>query len=108
MVDTIIYTRESVCQGDDYVNRPIEISLPDESVLEDLVNKILNTRIGNYSGIAYTGGQNRWALESNIGIIAYVCDDGIRNEYPKWDRQTPLKDLGITNVHGRNCGRPWE
>ena len=51
MVDTITYTRESVCQGDDYVNRPIEISLPDESVLEDLVNKILNTTVISNSGI---------------------------------------------------------
>ena len=107
MVDTITYNRESVCQGDDYVNRTIKISLPDDSVLEDLVNKILNTQIDRYSGIAYTGGKSRWALESNIGIIAYVCDDGIRNQYPKWDKQTPLKDLGITNVYGRRCGL-WE
>ena len=81
MIDTIIYNRNSVCQGDDYVNRTIEISLPDDSVLEDLVNKILSTRIDQYSGIAYTGGRSRWALESNIGIIAYVCDDGERKEY---------------------------
>ena len=99
MIDTIIYNRDSVCQGDDYVNRSLEISLPDDSVLEDLV--------GNYSGIAYTGGRTRWALESNIGIIAYVCDDGIRNEYPKWDKHTPLKSLGITNVYGRSSGL-WE
>ena len=50
MIDTIIYNRNSVCQGDDYVNRTIEISLPDDSVLEDLVNKILSTRIDQYSG----------------------------------------------------------
>ena len=103
MAVTIIYKRESVCQGDDYVNRPLEISLPDDSVLEDLVKRILSTQIGEYSGIAYTGGKSRWALESNVGIIAYVCDDGIRNQYPKWDRQTPIKNLGITNVYGRHC-----
>lgn len=107
MIDTIIYNRNSVCQGDDYVNRTIEISLPDDSVLEDLVNKILSTRIDQYSGIAYTGGKSRWALEANIGIIAYVCDDGERKEYPQWDRQTPLKDLGIKKVYGRSMG-PWE
>ena len=107
MIDTIIYNRDSVCQGDDYVNRTLEISLPDDSVLEDLVKRILSTRIGNYSGMAYTGGRTRWALESNIGIIAYVCDDGIRNEYPKWDKHTPLKSLGITKVYGRSSGL-WE
>lgn len=107
MVGPIIYNRESVCQGDDYVNRTLEISLPDDSVLEDLVKRILNTQIGHYSGIAYTGGRTRWALESNIGIIAYVCDDGIRNQYPTWDRQTLLKNLGIMKVYGKNIG-PWE
>ena len=107
MDNAIKYFRESVCAGDDYVNRDLTITLPEDSVLEDLIQYLITKRIGNYSAIPYTGGTARWALESNIGTLAYVCDDGKRIQYTKWDRQTPLKELGITSINGKHTGQ-WE
>ena len=96
----IHYSRESVCAADDYVNRDLEIVLPIDATVGNLVDYILHYYDGeNYSAIPYTGSGNWWTLESDKGTIAQVNDDGKGIRY-KMDPSTPLKNLGITKING--------
>lgn len=97
----IQYYRNSVCAGDDYVNCDQTIEMSDDALLEDLVTYIMKTHFGNYSFIPYTGGNALWALESNAGILAIVCDDGEQVSYPTFDSKQPLNTIGVTSIFGR-------
>lgn len=98
----ILYSRESVCAADDYVNCGQTIDMPDEALLEDLVAFIQHTHDGNYSFIPYTGGHAFWSLDSDAGTLAIVCDDGKQASYPSFDPHQPLKDIGITSIHAKH------
>lgn len=96
----IQYNRVSVCAADDYVNRSLEIKLPGDATVEELVNYIHHYYDGeSYSAIPYTGGGNWWILESNKGILAEVNDDGKGVRY-QMNPSTQLKRLGITTIDG--------
>ena len=97
----IEYHRESVCAADDYYNRSQTIEMPDNAKLGDLVKFLARTSYGNYSYIPYTGGNSFWALESNIGLLAVVCDDRKRVAFPNFSRCTPLSKIGITTISGK-------
>ena len=97
----IKYDRDTVCAGDDYVNRDLTIILPDDAILEDLVKYILHYRDGNYSSIPYTGGHAFWDLESDKGLLASLCDEPEEVSYPVFEKETQLKDLNITRVFGK-------
>lgn len=99
----IKYSREAVCAADDYVNRDLEIILPGDATLRDLVEYIQHYHDdeSGYSCIPYTGGGRWWALKTNNCVLAYVNDDdfeGIR--YSKYDCDTPLRSLNVAEVYG--------
>lgn len=86
--------------GDDAGNGIQHIMMPDDAVLEDLIHVILHGGCGNEWPIPYTGGHAMWALKSNIGILAYLCDDAELVLYAEIDRKTPLKGLGLVSTFG--------
>lgn len=98
----IHYSRQSVCAADDYVNRDLEIVMPDDALLSDLVEYIQHYHDDSgYSCIPYTGGSHWWALKINNRVIAYINEDdskGVR--YSQYDRDTPLRSLNVTEVYG--------
>lgn len=98
----IHYTRESVCAADDYVNRDLEIKMPQNAVLSDLVEYIQHYHDDSgYSCIPYTGGGRWWALKTNNRILAYVNEDDLEGiRYSKYDRDTPLRSLNVAEVYG--------
>jgi hypothetical protein len=71
------------------------MKMPDDAVLEDLIYGC-----GNEWQIPYTGGYGMWAIKSNVGILAYVCDDAELVVYPDLDKRTPLKSLGLVSTFG--------
>jgi hypothetical protein len=99
---SIKYYRDSVCAGDDYVNCGQLIKMADDATLEDLVQFIMHTHYGHYSFIPYTGGRAFWALESDAGRLAVVCDDGKQVTYSSYKPTTSLTDIGITNIMGKH------
>lgn len=100
-MQAIKYYRNSVCAADDYENRPQTIEMADETTLEDLVQFITSTHYGNYSFIPYTGGQAFWALESDAGRLAVVCDDGKQVTYSDYAPKMLLSDIGVTCINGK-------
>lgn len=96
----IHYSRESVCAADDYVNRDLEILLPADATVCDMVDYIEHYHDGeSYSAIPYTGSGNWWTLESDKGTLAKVNDDKDDVRYIQ-NPSTSLKSLGITKVYG--------
>ena len=98
----IHYSRESVCAADDYLNRDLEIVMPDNALLSDLVEYIRHYHDDSgYSCIPFTGGSRWWALKINNRVIAYVNEDdskGVR--YSQYDRDTPLRNINVSKVYG--------
>ena len=98
----IHYSRESVCAADDYLNRDLEIVMPDNALLSDLVEYIRHYHDDSgYSCIPFTGGSRWWALKINNRVIAYVNEDdskGVR--YSQYDRDTPLRSINVSNIYG--------
>ena len=95
------YSRESVCMADDCVNRLMSYEMPDDTTLDELIARIRETYVDDYSGIPFTGGGIRWILTSNVGPLANFCDS--HASVPRYYTFTPndlIKDLGITEVHG--------
>jgi len=97
----IEYDRESVCAADDYEKRDVTISLPENAVLEDLIQFIKKERYGHYSLIPYIGGHSLWTLQSDKGDLARVSDGDDEVDYLVFSKDTPLKKLGVTKVFGR-------
>lgn len=97
----IEYYRSSVCAADDYINCEHTIQMPDDAILEDLVQFVTHTNYGHYSFIPYTGGKAFWSLESDNGVLAVVCDDRERIAYPNFDRKKPLNEIRITKIYGK-------
>lgn len=98
---SIHYSRVSVCAADDYVNRGLDILLPNDATVGDLVGYLQHYREDDgYSAIPYTGGGNWWNLVSDKGILAQVNDDGEGIRY-QLSPSTSLKTLGVTKVEGR-------
>ena len=96
----LTFHRDSVCMGDDSGNGIQHMKMPDDAVLEDLICVILHGGCGNEWQIPYTGGYDMWAIKSNVGILAYVCDDAEMVVYPDLDKRTPLKSLGLVSTFG--------
>lgn len=96
----LTFHRDSVCMGDDSGNGIQHMKMPDDAVLEDLIYVILHGGCGNEWQIPYTGGHAMWAIKSNAGILAYVCDDAESVVYPDLDKRTPLKSLGLVSTFG--------
>lgn len=98
----IHYSRQSVCAADDYINRELEIIMPDNAKISDLVEYIRHYHDDSgYSCIPYTGGSHWWALKLGSRVIAYVNeDDSMGVRYSQYDRDTPLLSLNVTEVYG--------
>ena len=96
----LTFHRESVCMGDDAGNGIQQLKMADDAVLEDLIYVILHGSCDNEWPIPYTGGHAMWAINSNVGILAYVCDDAELVLYPVLDKKTALKNLGLVSTFG--------
>ena len=95
----IKYGRRSICAGDDIRNGRYIITLPDDAVLQDLVDAVAHGGHGNTWEIPQTHDNPGWNLFTNIGIIAEVACDLKSAEYKKYDAATPLATLGIEWVY---------
>lgn len=97
----MVYTRESVCAADDYINKSLNIDWADFATLEDLVSYINNYHEdGGYAAIPYTGGDAKWRILSGDTPLAEVGDDGRIISFCGNDPRTPLSRLKPTKLHG--------
>ena len=97
----MVYTRESVCAADDYINKSLNIDWADFATLEDLVSYINNYHEdGGFDAIPYTGGDAKWRILSGDTPLAEVGDDGRIISFCGNDPRTPLSRLNPTKLHG--------
>ncbi len=97
----MVYTRESVCAADDYINKSLNIDWADFATLEDLVSYINNYHEdGGFAAIPYTGGDAKWRILSGDTPLAEVRDDGRIISFCGNDPRTPLSRLKPTKLHG--------
>ncbi len=97
----MVYTRESVCAADDYINKSLNIDWADFATLEDLVSYINNYQEdGGFAAIPYTGGDAKWRILSGDTPLAEVGDDGRIISFCGHDPRTPLSRLKPTKLHG--------
>ena len=97
----MVYTRESVCAADDYINKSLNIDWADFATLEDLVSYINNYQEdGGFAAIPYTGGDAKWRILSGDTPLAEVGDDGRIISFCGNDPRTPLSRLKPTKLHG--------
>lgn len=97
----MVYTRESVCAADDYINKSLNIDWADFATLEDLVSYINNYHEdGGFDAIPYTGGDAKWRILSGDTPLAEVRDDGRIISFCGNDPRTPLSRLKPTKLHG--------
>lgn len=97
----MVYTRESVCAADDYINKSLNIDWADFATLEDLVSYINNYHEdGGYDAIPYTGGDAKWRILSGDTPLAEVGDDGRIISFCGNDPRTPLSRLKPTKLRG--------
>ena len=102
----ISFRRKSVCMGDDAMNGVYQIEMPDDALLRDLMHIALHGGNGNDWPIPYTGADNHWIIESNIGNLAHIYTDNEgewHTEYLSIAENARLSELGITSIFG---GRP--
>lgn len=97
----MVYTRESVCAADDYINKSLNIDWADFATLEDLVSYINNYHEdGGFAAIPYTGGDAKWRILSGETPLAEVGDDGRIISFCGNDPRTPLSRLKPTKLRG--------
>lgn len=97
----MVYSRESVCAADDYINKSLNIDWADFATLEDLVSYINNYHEdGGFDAIPYTGGDAKWRILSGETPLAEVGDDGRIISFCGNDPCTPLSRLKPTKLHG--------
>ena len=97
----MVYTRESVCAADDYINKSLNIDWADFATLEDLVSYINNYHEdGGFAAIPYTGGDAKWRILSGDTPLAEVGDDGRIISFCGNDPRTPLSRLNPTKLRG--------
>jgi len=97
----MVYTRESVCAADDYINKSLNIDWADFATLEDLVSYINNYQEdGGFAAIPYTGGDAKWRILSGDTPLAEVGDDGRIISFCGNDPRTPLSRLKPTKLRG--------
>ena len=97
----MVYSRESVCAADDYVNKSLNIDWADFATLEDLVSYINNYHEdGGFAAIPYTGGDAKWRILSGDTPLAEVGDDGRIISFCGNDPRTPLSRLKPTKLRG--------
>ncbi|MBR4563520.1 MAG: hypothetical protein IKO26_03620 [Paludibacteraceae bacterium] len=97
----MVYSRESVCAADDYINKSLNIDWADFATLEDLVSYINNYHEdGGFAAIPYTGGDAKWRILSGDTPLAEVGDDGRIISFCGNDPRTPLSRLKPTKLHG--------
>lgn len=97
----MVYTRESVCAADDYINKSLNIDWADFATLEDLVSYINNYHEdGGFAAIPYTGGDAKWRILSGDTPLAEVGDDGRIISFCGNDPRTPLSRLKPTKLRG--------
>ena len=99
----IKFNRRSVCMGDDVNNGIYEIVLPDNAILKDLKDILLNGGCGNTWPIPMMSDIG-WDIYSDIGKIAAVSADKSRIDYIGQDETTPLSSLNISWVFGEREG----
>ena len=98
----MVYTRESVCAADDYLNKELRIDWADFATLEDLVSYINNYHEdGGYDAIPYTGGDAKWQILSGDTPLAEVGDNGRIISFCGNDPHTPLSQLKPAKLHGK-------
>ena len=97
----MVYSRESVCAADDYINKSLNIDWADFATLEDLVSYINNYQEdGGFAAIPYTGGDAKWRILSGDTPLAEVSDDGRIISFCGNDPRTPLSRLKPTKLRG--------
>ena len=97
----MVYSRESVCAADDYINKSLNIDWADFATLEDLVSYINNYHEdGGFDAIPYTGGDTKWRILSGETPLAEVGDDGRIISFCGNDPRTPLSRLKPTKLRG--------
>ena len=97
----MVYSRESVCAADDYINKSLNIDWADFATLEDLVSYINNYHEdGGFAAIPYTGGDAKWRILSGDTPLAEVGDDGRIISFCGNDPRTPLSRLKPTKLRG--------
>ena len=97
----MVYSRESVCAADDYINKSLNIDWADFATLEDLVSYINNYHEdGGFAAIPYTGGDAKWSILSGDTPLAEVGDDGRIISFCGNDPRTPLSRLKPTKLRG--------
>ena len=99
----ILYSRRSLCMGDDVYNGLCRIELPDGAVLGDLVETVLRGGNGNERPVPMTS-EIGWILCADIGILADVTADKKRVTYRIADENAALAPLGIRWVFGEREG----
>ena len=105
----LTYSRESVCMGDDYLNRDIKINRPGNATLQDLISYITNYHTDDgYAAIPYTGGNSVWKIMAGDKALAEVTDSGEIVSYCGNEPCTPLKDLGLSKLNGKRYAHPEE
>lgn len=98
----LTYNRESVCMGDDYVNKSLKIKLSDNATLEDLINYIIKYHEDSgYAAIPYTGGGAYWLIMAGETELAKVNDSSQLLSYCNNDPRTTLRELGISKIYGK-------
>ena len=82
------------------------MSLPDDTVLEELIRAIQRRRDQReplYCSLPCAAVDICWVLHSNVGDIANLTFNKNYDmfiEYLQFDSRTPLKETGIKEVHG--------
>ena len=104
---TLQYMRPEVCEAEKPYNHPIEISMPDTASVADLVQCLIDYKEPNYQALPPAGG-TWWQLSYDGGTLALICKDPLQVTYANVDKQTLLKDLGITRICAFPAEQPTE
>lgn len=102
---SLFFMRQDVCEAEQPFNHPIEFSMPDTATVEDLVLFLADYTEPRYRALPPTGG-TWWHLTYDGGTLALVCNDPLQISYANVDKQTMLKDLGITRIHAVPAEQP--
>ena len=97
----IVYSRRSVCMGDDVNAGEYILSFDNNASLRDLIEKIIN---GNTErSLAFTGSSTHWIIKSNIGDLAEITvDDNYKwvVKYLNYKLDDKIKTLKIEYIRG--------
>ena len=97
----IVYSRRSVCMGDDVNAGEYILKFKDTATLKELLEIITSNKTKR--SLAFTGPKTEWTIKSNIGDIAVITVDKDYNwvsNYLNYSQDTKLKELSIEYIRG--------